>query len=275
MSGEDREAERTVERDTDSDAAAVAVGDAAAADRTADSFLELEGELDAADDGTARTTGLVVDAGTVPAGSVPDAYPHDVGSGQALQLTLELADGRTVPAYFEWPDGGAVDPKSRLGRLLGALEVSADSFADLYGRTLLLERTGGGYAVFVPPEQPRGTGEWSLGVAGGLGFNLAFFGLAALGAAGLPLGGLLSALVIPFLLVNLLVVPYATYRDGTYLRSHSDWEQGPPFWAALSMVPGLNVLVSGLYLRSRAQARFLGEEPSLSTRVVRRVQGLL
>jgi hypothetical protein len=269
--GDDRKAERTVERDADNDADAVAAGGGAAAD----SFLELEGELDAADDGTAQTKGLVVDAGTVPAGSVPDAHPHDVESGQALQLTLELADDRTVPAYFGWPDGGAVDPESRLGRLLGALEVSADSFADLYGRTLPLERTGGGYAVFVPPEQPRGTGEWSLGVAGGLGFNLAFFGLAALGAAGLPLGGLPSALAIPFLLVNLLIMPYATYRDGTYLRSHSDWGQGPLFWAALSMVPGLNVLVSGLYLRSRARARFLGEEPSLSTRLVRRVRGLL
>ena len=101
----------------------------------------------------------------------------------------------------------------------------------------------------------------------------ATLGLVALAAAGLvPIPSALLALAA---LVNFVLLPYATYRDASYLRGHSDWEQGPPFWATLSMVPGLNVLVSALYLRSRRNAWFLGDEPSLSTRLVRRVRGLL
>lgn len=271
MADDEREAERTVERTADS-----AADSAADAERAADAFLELEGELGADDPPREDpTTGLVVDAETVPAGEVPASYPLDATTDSVLALTVETAGGRTVTDYFEWPDDGTVDPDSRLGRLLAAAGVSADSFADIYGRRLPLERVGDRYTVFVPPERPRGSGDWSLGVAGGLAFNAAVLGLAALGAAGLAVGGLLSALTIPFFVVNLVALPYATYRDATYLRSHSDWGQGPPFWATLSMVPGLNVLVSALYLRSRSKARFLAEEPSLSTRLARRVRDLL
>jgi hypothetical protein len=265
VADDEREAERTVTRTTES---------TADPDRAADSFLELESELDVEDaPETGRTTGLVVDAATVPAAEVPASYPVDVTTTSVLALTLDTAGGREVTAYLEWPDDGVVEPSSRLGRLLAAAGVSADDFADLYGRTLLLERTGEHVTVFVPPEQPRGHGDWSLGVAAGLTFNVATFGLAALAAAGLA--PVPSGFVALFTLVNLFLLPYATYRDATYLRSHSDWEQGPPFWAALSMVAGLNVLVSALYLRSRRNAWFLDDEPSLSTRLVRRVRDLL
>ncbi|WP_254839371.1 hypothetical protein [Natronomonas marina] len=266
MADDEREAERTVERSADS---------GADAERAADAFLDLEGELSADDPPPeGPRSGLVVDAETVPAGEVPASSPLDATTDSVLALTLETADGRAVTDYFEWPDDGGVDPESRLGRLLAAANVPADGFADLYGRRLPLERADGRWRAFVPRERPRGAGDWSLGVAGGLVFNAAVLGLVALGAAGTPVGGLLSALTIPYFLVNLLVLPYATYRDATYLRSHSDWGQGPPFWATLSMVPVLNVLVSALYLRSRSKARFLGEEPSLSTRLVRRVRDL-
>lgn len=274
MSGEDREGEATVERDDDGEPR----GSAASSGRAAETFLDLEAEL-AADETAAgaggdRLRGLVVDAETVPAGAVPDSYPGDVTAGEALALRVDLGD-RTTVAYLDWPGREGVDPESALGRLLAALGVPADSFADLYGVPVLLEREAGHHTVFVPPEPPQGTGNWVLGVAGGLAFNAAVAGLVALGAAGLAVGGLLSVLVVPFLLVNFLAVPYATYRDATYVRTHSDWGQGPLFWATLSTVPGLNVLVGLLYLRSRSRARFLDSEPSLATRLVRVVRGLL
>ncbi|MEF8779994.1 MAG: hypothetical protein V5A46_04895, partial [Haloferacaceae archaeon] len=86
--------------------------------------------------------------------------------------------------------------------------------------------------------------------------------------------GLLSALVVPFLAVNLLLLPWATYRDAMYLRTHSDWGQGPPFWGALSTIPVLNVGVSALYLWSRSRVRFLGTEPSLQAKLVRTLRKL-
>lgn len=268
MSEDDREGEATVERGEET---------GRSSEGAAERFFELEAELAAdetaggADD---RLRGLVVDAETVPAGEVPGSYPLSIETDEALALQVDLGD-RTTVAYLDWPGAEGIDAESALGRLLAALGVSADSFADLYGERVLLEREAGHYTVFVPPEPPRGTGNWVLGVAGGIAFNAAVAGLVALAAAGLPVGGLLSALVVPFLLVNLVAVPYATYRDATYLRTHSDWGQGPPFWATLSMVPGVNVLVGLLYLRSRSRARFLGTEPSLATRLSRAVRGLL
>lgn len=266
MADDSREGERTI----------TTTESAADPETAADSFVELEGQLEPdADPPARRTTGLVVDAETATAERVPAAYPLDVTTDEVLALTLDLDDRRETTAYLEWPDGGTVDPDSRLGRLLAATGVAPDAFADLYGRELLLERVGEHYAVYVPPERPKGSGDWSLGVAAGLTFNVTVLGLAALAAAGVPLA-LPSPLVAAlFLVVTLVALPWATYRDATYLRSHSDWEQGPRFWAALSMVPGLNVAVSALYLRSRRRARFLREEPSLSTRLRRRVRDLV
>jgi hypothetical protein len=264
---DDEGAERTITRSADR---------TAEADHTADTFLELEGELDPETDSAAGpSTGLVVDATTVPRDRVPDDYPLAPGAGEALALMLAVDDGRETTAYLAWPADGTVDPDAELGRLLAAAGVEPDEFADLYGTRLLLERNGPHDMVYVPSGRVRGTGDWSLGVAAGLALNLAFFGLAALGAAGGSLGGLLGPLTLLFVVVNLAGIPYATYRDATYLRSHSDWEQGPPFWAALSMLPGLNVVASALYLRSRAQSWFIGDEPSLATRLRRRVRELL
>lgn len=248
-------------------------------DDAVDTFLELEAELadtDAATTprGDAHPVGRVVGVETTPADAMPDSYPQSVTTEVALELRLALPDGERTTAYLDWPEDRGIDRDSTLGRLLAALEVSADEFADLYGETVVLEREGRHYTVLLPPEPPRGSGRWELGVVGGLAFNVAVLGLYGLSTAGLAVGSLLSALVVPFLAVNLLVLPWATYRDAMYLRTHSDWNQGPPFWGALSMLPVVNVGVSVLYLLSRSRAQFLGEEPSLRTKLVRTVREL-
>lgn len=270
MTDSEREAETTRNR-----AADVGRADDAAAspEEAVDGFLDLEAELAAPDGATdlrtdGRPSGRVVGAETIPSDAVPDAYPIAIPTETALELRVVLRNGDRTTVYLDWPGDAGLDPASRLGRLLAALDVSADAFADLYGETLMLEREGRHYTVLVPPEPPRGSGYWELGVAGGLAFNLAVLGLLGLGAAGLPVGGLLGALVLPFAVVNLLVLPWATYRDATYLRTHSDWSQGPPFWGALSLLPVVNVGVSALYLWSRSRARFVGTEPSLTSKVV-------
>jgi len=60
-----------------------------------------------------------------------------------------------------------------------------------------------------------------------------------------------------FLLVTLVVLPLFTYRDAWYLRTHSDWEGGPAFWATLAMIPGVNLLSTALYLLARGRATYL------------------
>lgn len=59
-----------------------------------------------------------------------------------------------------------------------------------------------------------------------------------------------------FVLLTLCVLPVFTYRDAWYLRAHSDCEGDPVFWATLAMLPGLNLLLTALYLRDRGRATF-------------------
>lgn len=221
-------------------------------DRVAERFLELEAELAAGTDatlpdGTVRA-GRLVDAALLPAPEVPDDYPVDVGTDQALGLTVELESGRRVPTYLDWPESRDPREDSTLGRLLAGLEVAPAQLAELYGRRVLVEVVDGRYTLYLPGEQPRGTGRDVYGVVAGAAASVATLVGAGLG---LPFA------LLGFLLVTVLVVPFFTYRDSWYLRTHSDWEGGPVFWATLAMLPGLNLLSTAVYLRARRNATYL------------------
>ena len=221
-------------------------------DRAAERFLELEAELASGSeatlpDGSVRA-GRLVDAALVPTADVPPEYPVDIGQDEALALTVELEGGRTVPTYLDWPEDRAAE-ESRLGRLLTGMDVAPEQLAELFGRRVLVTVVNGRYTLYLPDEPPRGTGRDVYGVLAG-----AVGSVAALVGFTLTLNGLLFLL---FLFLTLLVLPLATYRDGWYLRTHSDWEGGPVFWATLAMIPGLNLLSTALYLRARTRATYL------------------
>lgn len=222
-----------------------------AADRTAQRFLELESELDAgggAPPEGERRRGQVVDAERVDAAEIPSSYPADIG-GAALALEVELESGRRVPVFLDWPADGTSDRDTELGRLLSALGVPADALAELYGAELLLAVEDGHYTVYTPDSAPRGTQHGWVGILAGVFFNL----LSPLALATGLLSGNLFLLV--FLVVNLVVLPLSTYSDAWNLRTTTDWEGGPLFWATLAFVPGVNVLSSALYFLGRGRAR--------------------
>ncbi len=64
-------------------------------------------------------------------------------------------------------------------------------------------------------------------------------------------------MVTVWLLVSIVCLPIATYLDAWHLRTHTDWGQGPAFWAMLSMLPGVNILTLLAYLWSRRRATLL------------------
>jgi hypothetical protein len=209
------------------------------------SFLDLEQSLSAS---AGPTRARVVRAETVPAVTVPADYPRSIAAEEALAVTLEPAEGaEPVTAYFEWPptDG------SSLHRLLGAVGVERDSFADLHGRRLLI-RTAEGYPVpVIPPAGPNGSRYGLGGILGGQLVNLAVLVGGVIGALA-PLSVFASLLV-----VNLLVLPTATYLDGWYIKGTTTWDQAPSFWATLQLFPLVNLAVTLSYLRSRRQAETL------------------
>ena len=228
-------------------------------DRTAERFLELESALAAGSDatlpdGTVRQ-GRLVDAELVPAADVPEAYPLAPGEGRALAVTLELAGGRTVPAYLDWPEDGDPTAESTLGRLLAGLHVAPEQLAELYGRRVLVEVVDGQYSLYLPAESPRGTGRDVYGVVAGAVASVATL-------LGLALGVGSGLLLVTFLVLTVVVLSLFTYRDAWYLRTHSDWEGGPVFWATLALLPGLNLVSTALYLLARDRVTFLSDRPS-------------
>lgn len=261
--------EETVEVEQVSEADAVdSMHDAAGFDSAAESFLELEADLDRTLDGDETTApgqfrGLVVDAERVDATVVPDEYPVVIDTDQAIAFRVDRGGSETT-VYLEWPGESGED--APLPWLLTAIDVE---LSDLYGRELLLERVDGHDVVVVPSEHPRESDAWGPCLAVTHVLNAGLVGL--LFAA----GGLPSLLYVVWFFLTLVALPYATYRDAWYVRTHSDWGHGPLFWAALSMLPLFNVFVGAMYFWTRSRARFFGTERSLLTRAGRMVRSWL
>ena len=246
------ERDRTVERAADAEAAASQDPTRSSAedvDAAAESFLALESRFQGTGSDTVR--GRAVNVETVPASEVPADYPItiDTPAALALELAVDAADGRRVVAYFAWDEGRTDD---RLGRLLALHGIPTHRFGDLHGESVLLRAEDGYYLPCVPEESVRGSARGVYGVGAGLAVNLLALALLAVG-----FGSVLSSagVLVGLLAVNLLLLPASTYLDGWYLRTQTDWGQGPAFWALLAALPGLNVASTLAYLYVRQRAR--------------------
>ena len=223
-------------------------GEKDAIDMAAESFLEVEQAIDSMVEGT-QVRGQAIDVERIPAHEVPDGFPYEIGTADALALTLELdeTEGRTATTYFEWPDEGT---GTRLGRLLALRDVSIDRFADLHGEDILLEVEDGHFVPVLPDEEPRGDDRAYYGVVAGFAVLLFPFIASLFGAFGL----VEFSVFLLLLLVHLVVLPVSTYLDAWHVRTTTNWEGGPLFWSFFSMLPGINVMTVAAYLVLRANA---------------------
>jgi len=218
-------------------------------DDAADSFLEVEQELDTLAEGT-QVRGQAIDVERIPASEVPEDFPYDVGAGDALALTLEIdeTEGKAATTYFGWPGG---TPDERLGKLLQLCDVSPDRFADLHGENVLLEVEDGHLVPVLPREEPRGDDRAYWGILAGLVPSLLIFvgGMA-------DAGGFLftQTFVLVWLLATFVVLPVSIYLDAWDLRTTTNWRGGPLFWAFFSMIPVLNIMAVAAYLVLRRNA---------------------
>ena len=254
MSREDeREAPADDEAETASDEAEM-TGEAADLDDSAASFVEVEQELGHLEAGM-RARAQAIDVEKVPASEVPPDYPVRITGEDALELTLELVhgEGQTVHVYFEWPKQG---PSDRLETLLELNDVPVGRFGDLHGKTILVTVEDGHYVPVIPEKGLRGDDRALYGLALGLTppALVAFVGIFGIGASLV----FSSAFVWLWLIATLVIVPLALYYDAWYVRTRTDWEGGPLFWASLSVLPMVEILLVPLYLFARANAEPLG-----------------
>lgn len=247
------EASDTESKDDESDAESVPVDVAEPEreelDHAAESFVEVEQELQGLGEGM-RGRGEAVGVERVPTSEIPDDYPAEIDTEEALALQLSMveAESQTVVIYFEWPDQGT-DP--RLARLLGLRGIPMDRFADIHGETILLTIEDGYYVPVLPDEEPRGDDRGIYGILAGLLPSVLIF------VAGL-FGGSSLIFSVPFFLLWLvstfLILPVSVYLDAWDLRTSTDWDGGPLFWAFFAMVPALNVMAVPAYLIIRENA---------------------
>lgn len=244
-----------VEDSTDADGTATA--DDRAVDDAADSFVSLELELQELDGGPERLTGVAADVERIPAAAVPDGYPLAITTQDAVRVRVrtgagalgldDAVDDSREAIYLEWPPS----EDGPLSRLLALRDVDPEQFADLHGERVPLAVEDGFLVPRLPPAGPRGSANGVYGILAGLVGNLGVLALPLLGLSGV----LTSLPVLVFLvLVNLVVLPLATYLDAWHLLTTTDWDGGPPFWATLAIIPVANVVSSLTYLYSRRTA---------------------
>lgn len=214
-------------------------------DEAAEAFVEMEENIGHPGDRAIRAH--AIDVEKVSAAEVPDDFPYEITTDDALALTLELVESRnrTVTTYFNWPDEAA---DRRLATLLELTDVSVDRFADLHGKEILLEVQDAHYVPMLPAAGPRGDDRAIYGILAGIAPSLliALFSFVGYGAVLASM-----TFVLLWLICTFVVLPVSIYLDAWHLRTRTDWDGGPLFWAFLSMIPFLNVLVVPAYLISR------------------------
>lgn len=199
---------------------------------------------DGADGEPVRRFGRAVAVERVPAAGVPADYPTAIDGPEALAVGVAFDEGDDPDAtlYYGWPpvDDGPLE------RLLELRDVWQDRVENLRGERVPVEGADGHYLPLAPDEAPSGSSLGYYGLVAGLGIDLAL--LAGLVGGVIPPG---LSLATALLLVNVVLLPVATYVDGWYLRTRTDWEGNPLRWAAVSGFAGLNVLSIGAYLWRR------------------------
>lgn len=219
-----------------------------ALDQAAESFVEIERHLGHAGAGGIRSR--AIDVARVSAEEVPEGFPYEVTTNDALALTLSIQDESeaTVRTYFNWP---GEEPDERLAQLLELADVPPDRFADLHGKPILLQVEDGHYVPYLPDELPRGDERAVWGILAGIAPNvlLAIYLLFGLGGIFITSGFILLWMMFTFVLL-----PISVYVDSWHLRTTTDWDGGPLFWAFFAMLPLVNVVVVPAYLIMRQQA---------------------
>jgi hypothetical protein len=212
-------------------------------DRRAEGFLELESTLRRVE-GTegspteTRTTGSVTDARRVSVVDVPETYPEPIETPAAVAFDVRLDSGNETTVYVEWPE--TFTAETPLARLLASLDLSPDSFADLYGSEIPLRRVDGRYVLDLPSStvtdrSPRGV--YAIVAC------LVLWGVVWLAN---PSGGLI--------LLAWTLLPIVTYFDLMYVREASDWTPRRYFWPLLTAIWIVNVPVGLVYLYKRVRA---------------------
>lgn len=205
-------------------------------------------DTDGEDEGK-QFTAVVREIERVPVSEVPTEYPINIETTEAVavKLTVRKTDEPVFVCYFEPSDRG---PDDRLTRLLAVAGVSDDE--GLIGNELLLTIAEGYYLPVVPDDELRGNAKAVYGIFTGL-LPSAVIGLVGIFSPGATFVGT-TPFVVGWLAATFLLLPLSLYLDALNLQTTTNWTGRPQKWAAMAVIPGLNVVIVPLYLIARENA---------------------
>ena len=235
-----------------------------------------------------QVRGQAVGAELVAAGAVPDDYPVEIDSPEALAIRFRVdtppidADtgsssgthSRSVPtsssAAADATDDGDSDgdrggagpapadpapivayfawPAGTDGRLSKLLELQGLDELAGLHGETALLALEDDYYLPAVPAAPRGDSRAVYAIYAGLVPHL----VVALAGIFVGLNALDStAFVGAWAVATVLVLPVATYLDAAHLATTTTWTGRPVVWAVAAALPGLNLAVLALYLLRR------------------------
>ncbi|WP_330630581.1 hypothetical protein [Halocatena halophila] len=238
-------------------------------DGQAQTLVELEDELGSVPgaeiaDSEQYESGMVVGADRVGASDLPETYPISFETPQLLRLDVQLPSNQVTSVYVGWPD--QIADETPLFRLLEAIGVGVNSFADILGEEVPLRVEGVHYVADIeypsasPFEFEQTVEQLSVDVSvdtSKMWFHLTVAGVAMWMAmiASMPID-----LLVPDGLQGLLVLsgwlllPIGIYFDSKQVDAVSDWS--PTRWAYFlpTLVPFFCIPTSIIYLIKRREA---------------------
>lgn len=225
-----------------------------------DEFLELEQELSTGTK-SAKTyeQGNIAKAAKVPATEVPDNYPVQIRTRQALHLDVETPDGETVATYLEWPSED--EDSDHVERLLDALGRSHDEFANVYGDRVALDAEDGWHGIDLERTAALRSARLASGDESLDTTRKLLAGAIAVAVAGISLTNPLPDLGAPLMLLSWVAIPALLYYDGKRVEESTHWSPERLRWAAGGLIPLFNVSVGIAYLLER-HVRLSGTTPS-------------
>lgn len=218
-------------------------------EKVAERFMRLEDEIRESSS-TVRSDGEVLkgeirDVKRVPSEEIPNDYPVDIETEEALGFTIKTSQDKSVSVYMNWFDDKTNRKNSLISDLLKMHNIQETQISDLYGKEVLLESENNHLRLKTPDNPRKGKTRYSAILPSLLiGYFALFLGIQT---TIIPF----SIGLVMFTITIFLVLPFFVYQDSWKLRNMSKWEGGPLFWATVSMLPIINIFTTLMYISQR------------------------
>jgi hypothetical protein len=218
-------------------------------DEIAERFMRLEENIRNSSD-TIRSNGDIVkgtikDVIRISSEEVPEEYPIDIQTDEALVFKIQIESDKTIPIYTNWFEGKNSLSDNSLSNLLKLHNIKETQISKLYGKNVFVVVRDGHFVLKVPKKPQKGYSR-AYGIIASLviAYISLYIGIQT-SVLSISLG------IIIFTFINFIILPYLIYQDTWKIKNISSWSGGPLFWSTISILPIINIFSTIIYLNQR------------------------